>query len=81
MLAAWRQAFLSYYRRLETGGLDAWGRRRAGRMQFEVAAARHASRFGNDLDFPAFDLTSARQAVTAAERGAAARAIAAASLS
>ena len=77
VLAAWRQAFLSYYRWLETGDPDAWDRWRAGRIQFEAAAARHASRFGNDLDFPAFDLTSARQAVTAAERGAAARVIAA----
>ncbi len=77
VLAAWRQAFLSYYRWLETGDADAWRQWGSGRMQFEAAAARHEARFGNDLDFPAFDLTSARQAVTAAERGAAARVIAA----
>jgi hypothetical protein len=68
-LAAWRQAFLSYYRWLETGDLDSWARWTAGRTRFEAAAARHIERFGGDLDFPAFDLTSSAQAITIANRG------------
>jgi hypothetical protein len=72
-LAAWRQAFLSYYRWLDTGETKAWTAWRDGRRQFDPAADRHMVRFGNDLDFPAFDLTSARQAVIAAERGVWAR--------
>jgi hypothetical protein len=77
-LAAWRQTFLSYYRWLDTGDLNAWSKWRAGRVQFENAATRHTSRFGSDLDFPAFDLTSARRAVITAERGALSRVLAAA---
>ncbi len=69
-LAAWRLAFLSYYRWLETGDAEAWARWTAGRTAFESAAARHADRFGADLDFPAFDLASARQAIAVAGRGA-----------
>lgn len=76
-LAAWRQAFLSYYRWLDTGDAAAWTRGLAGRTRFEIAATEHVTRFGHDLDFPAFDFTSATRAVTAAERGAGARPIAA----
>jgi hypothetical protein len=76
-LAAWRQAFLSYYRWLETGDRSAWTAWREGSARFKAAAERHVSRFGNDLDFPAFDLTSAMQAVSAAERAGWVRAISA----
>jgi hypothetical protein len=76
-LAAWRQAFLSYYRWLDTGDAGAWNAWRDGRKRFEIAATQHVARFGRDLDFPAFDLTSATRAVTAAERGARARLFAA----
>jgi hypothetical protein len=69
-LAAWRLAFLSYYRWLETGDAEAWARWTAGRSAFESAATRHADRFGTDPDFPAFDLASARQAIAVAGRGA-----------
>jgi hypothetical protein len=79
-LAAWRQAFLSYYRWLDTGDGDAWGQWRAGKAAFEIAAQQHSSRFGADLDFPGFDLTSATEAIAAADRGGWARAIAAALL-
>jgi hypothetical protein len=68
-LAAWRQAFLSYYRWLDTGDAEAWTKWRDGRERFARTAARHVSRFGHDLDFPAFDLGSASQAVSIAERG------------
>ena len=67
-LAAWRQAFLSYYRWLDTGDRDDWTRWTSGRERFATAAARHEARFGEDLDFPAFDLRSAAQAVLVAER-------------
>ncbi|MPY90394.1 MAG: hypothetical protein GEU99_21040 [Luteitalea sp.] len=80
VLAAWRQAFLSYYRWLETGEAGAWTQWTAGRERFEIAAARHVARFGGDVDFPAFDLTSATQAVTYATRGAWVRRTAAALL-
>ena len=79
-LAEWRQAFLSYYRWLDTGDAAAWDRWRDGRTQFARAATEHVSRFGRDLDFPAFDLTSATQAVRVAERGWWERAVAAAAL-
>jgi Glycosyl hydrolase family 67 C-terminus len=68
-LAAWRRAFLSYYRWLETGNHDAWTQWTVGRARFEVAAANHLARFGGDLDFPAFDFSSAKQAATLAARG------------
>jgi hypothetical protein len=76
VLAAWRQAFLSYYRWLDTGDARAWAAWRTGHRLFESAAARHLARFGNDLDFPAFDLSSARRAIVAAERGAEERVLA-----
>ncbi|MGH9161979.1 MAG: hypothetical protein ACRD2X_18585 [Vicinamibacteraceae bacterium] len=68
VLAAWRQAFLSYYRWIDTGDRAAWGAWADGRRRFEAAAARHVERFGDDRDFPAFDLASSIQAVTFAER-------------
>ena len=67
-LAAWRQTSLSYFRWLDTGDSDAWTEWVAGRERFKLASAEHVNRFGNDLDFPAFDLTSANEAVNAAER-------------
>jgi hypothetical protein len=79
-LAAWRQAFLSYYRWLETGRRDDWHRWTSGRQRFEIAAARHVSRFGRDLDFPAFDFTSAHQTVLVASRTTWVRSLAAALL-
>jgi Glycosyl hydrolase family 67 C-terminus len=77
VLAAWRQTFLSYYRWLETGDGKAWSDWRAGRTRFEHAARRHTERFGGNLDFPAFDLTSASRFIVVAERGAAMRTVAA----
>jgi hypothetical protein len=77
-LAAWRQAFLSYYRWLDTGDVKAWRAWRAGRQRFDRAAADHMRRFGNDAIFPAFDFTSAANAAAAADRGAWARLVAAA---
>jgi Glycosyl hydrolase family 67 C-terminus len=76
VLAAWRHAFLSYYRWLDTGAADAWAHWRAGRAQFEAAATRHTGQFGHDLDFPAFDLTSATRAIVVAERSATIRSLA-----
>ena len=76
-LAAWRETFLSYYRWLDTGDRAAWTRSHEARQRFEIAAARHVDRFGADLEFPAFNLTSARQAAAAAGRAGAARALAA----
>jgi hypothetical protein len=76
VLAAWRQAFLSYYRWLDSGSAQAWEEWRSGRERFDVAARRHLERFGHDLDFPAFDLTSATRAIAIAERGAVLRSIA-----
>jgi Glycosyl hydrolase family 67 C-terminus len=67
-LAAWRQAFLSYYRWLERGDRADWDRWIAGRDRFVTAAARHVERFGGDADFPAFDLTSASSAIAVANR-------------
>jgi hypothetical protein len=78
VLAAWRQASLSYYRWLDTGDNDAWTQWVAGREQFKIASAEHVNRFGRDLDFPAFDLTSANEAVNAAERSVWGRGLAAA---
>jgi hypothetical protein len=68
-LAAWRETFLSHYRWLDTGDRDAWSRWRTSRQPFEIAARRHVERFGHDLDFPAFDLRSASEAESNAERG------------
>src|SRR5262249_53682517 len=58
-LAAWRHAFLAYYRWLDTGDRQAWAGWELGRDRFERAAAEHRERFAHDPDFPAFDLTSA----------------------
>src|SRR5262249_32660659 len=77
VLAAWRQTFLNYYRWIETGDDQAWSGWRAGRTRFEQAARRHAERFGGNLDFPAFNLTSARRFIVVAERGAVLRSVAA----
>jgi hypothetical protein len=76
-LAAWRQAFLGYYRWLETGDPNAWNAWTSGRERFERAGARHVERFGRDPHFPAFDLTSAQQALTFAARGGWTRGVAA----
>ena len=68
VLAAWRQAFLSYYRWLDTGDSNAWSAWQAGQARFTSAANEHRRRFDHDLDFPAFDLTSAEKAVTEAQK-------------
>jgi hypothetical protein len=67
-LAAWRQAFLGYYRWLDTGDARAWTAWREGARWFDTAARAHRDRFGGDPVFPAFDLTSAQNAVALAER-------------
>jgi hypothetical protein len=72
-LAAWRQAFLSYYHWLDTGDTRSWDAWREGRARFERAAGRHVAEFGHDLDFPAFDFTSATRAVAMAGRTTLAR--------
>jgi hypothetical protein len=79
-LAAWRHAFLNYYRWLETGDASAWTQWTVGRERFKVAEARHVERFGSDDQFPAFDLTSAEQAVAVATRSGPIRGFAAALL-
>jgi hypothetical protein len=76
-LAAWRQTSLSYYRWLDTGDDKAWTMWLAGRTRFATAAAEHRGRFAGDLNFPAFDLRSASEAVTMADRAAWVRRIAA----
>ncbi len=68
VLAAWRQAFLSYYRWLDTGDRTAWSGWQAGRTRFTTAAAEHRRRFAGDLEFPAFDLESAESAVSGADQ-------------
>lgn len=68
-LGTWRQAFLSYYRWIETDDPTAWTMWREGRERFSIAANQHVVRFGEDPTFPAFDLTSATQAVRIANRG------------
>jgi hypothetical protein len=67
-LAAWRKAFLSYYRWLDRRDRADWDRWIAGRDRFVAAAARHVELFGGDADFPAFDLTSASSAIAVANR-------------
>jgi hypothetical protein len=76
VLAEWRQSFLSYYQWLDTGSDDAWREWRVGRSRFEATASRHRRQFGNDLDFPALDLTSAARAIAVADRGASIRTVA-----
>jgi len=66
VLAWWRQAFLSYYRWIDTGDRESWNAWRTGRIEFENAANAHLTQFGDDEVFPAFDPSSARQAVAAA---------------
>ncbi len=73
VLAAWRQAFLSYYHWLDTGDTRSWDAWREGRGHFEQAAARHVAEFAHDPDFPAFDVTSAASAIAIADRTIAAR--------
>src|SRR5262245_11837657 len=68
-LGWWRQAFLSYYRWIETGDRESWRAWRDGRRRFEIAVNAHVVRFGHDDTFPAFDFTSAMQAVATAEHG------------
>ena len=51
-LAAWRQAFLSYYRWLDTGDRDAWAAWRAGRPPVRGRGRGARRRFGHDLDVP-----------------------------
>ena len=66
-LAAWRQAFLSYYRWMDTGDRGSWTLWSEGRDGFDTAAAAHTLRFGKDLDFPAFDFRSASQFIVTAK--------------
>ena len=68
-LAAWRETF-SYYRWLDNGEAEAWTGGARAATAFASVPAQHVARFGNDLEFPAFDCSSATQAGTAAERGA-----------
>ncbi len=75
-LAAWRQAFLSYYRWIDSGDPAAWQGWVEGKAQFEIATASHLARFGNDPLFPAFDFTSARRVETMAEWGGSIRRLA-----
>lgn len=59
-LAWYRAEFLHYYRWLDRGGPETW---RRDAQRFLAMAADHRARFGDDLDFPAFDFTPAEAAV------------------
>jgi hypothetical protein len=63
VLADFRATFLLYYRWLDVGGDESIWRSAAAR--FDATASEHQRLFGDDLDFPAFDL---QPAVTAADR-------------
>ena len=66
VLAWWRQTFLSYYRWIDTGDRVSWNAWQGAKIDFANAATAHLARFGDDELFPAFDLSSARQAVATA---------------
>lgn len=67
-LAAYRGAFLSYYRWLDTGDPAAHGAFHENAAAFARAEAEHAATYARDRDFPAFDFTGARGAIVLAER-------------
>jgi hypothetical protein len=68
-LAAYRQAFLSYYRWLDTGDAAAYRSWEVTRRQFDFARHLHLARYQRDLDFPAFSFFDAEVGVSHAARG------------
>jgi hypothetical protein len=59
-LADYRESFLRYYAWLDRGGdPSAW---RAAARRFQITARAHMERYGEDLDFPAFDFAPALRA-------------------
>lgn len=72
-LAWWRSALLSYYGWLAQGD-EGLRRQYAGSAeQVRGAAADHLARFGDDLDFPAYDFTPALKALDRHDRNLLAR--------
>jgi hypothetical protein len=67
-LAWYRQAFLSFYRWLDTGDLAFYNDWHAATERFESSRARHEGRYGRDLDFPAYNFSEADVGIEHAER-------------
>jgi len=68
-LAWYRRAFLRYYQWLDTGDAAAFSDWRDSYARFQELAEDHLARFGEDLDFPAYNFFSADAGMAIAERG------------
>jgi hypothetical protein len=67
-LAWYRSAFLSYYRWLDYGDRAAYQQWRSARATFEERRAAHLARYGQDLDFPAYNFDDAEAGLAHAAR-------------
>ena len=58
-LAWYRRVFLRYHEWLDTGAAEAWRDWQEARARFAEHEAAHRTRYGEDLDFPAFNFFAA----------------------
>ncbi len=67
--AAHRESFLLYYDWMENGSPESRRSWNVARERFAGTAAEHRASYGDNLDFPAYELAPASRAMTAAGRG------------
>ena len=67
-LAWYRAAFLRYYQWLETGERGAYTAWRAADQEYQQPRALHEARYGENLDFPAFNFFAAEAGMAHARR-------------
>ncbi len=68
-LSAYREAFLSHYRWLDTGESAARHRWQRSQEEYRRLKSEHESAYGDDLDFPAYSFFAADRGLALAHRG------------
>ncbi len=68
-LAWYRKTFLNYYAWLDTGVNHFYGEWQAAYQNFEAIKQSHLARYGQDLDFPAYNFFAAEAGLFHARRG------------
>lgn len=67
-LATWRESFLRYYQWLDTGDSQARRAWRDAFAEFKRRKRAHVARYGDNLDFPAYNFFAVEQGMVHAER-------------
>ncbi len=74
-LSAYRTAFLSYYKWLDTGDTASWDRWLTARTEYESAVQTHLATYTGDLDTPAYSFFAVEAGMAHADRTTSSRVV------